>query len=352
MHWLDYNIKLWYIFLIKDKLFQRVYNYSRKHLSYKRHFPRLAILFGSNILLSVLIYFLTDSFKTYPDKLPFILLIFAVIIIGVLIDLTQENKQLRELKKQHKKYAQAFLELHNEYKMALKDIKSRDEFLSIVSHELKTPLTVMLLKLHNELQKIHSGSLANFSVHELMEVLKNSEQQIKWLKSMINDLLDVSLITTGRMNLVLEDTDLVSITKQIKMSFSEALKRKKYQVKIRAKAPVVGKWDKVRLEQVITNLLSNAIKYGEGKPIDIQVLRRGNYAKFIIKDNGIGIAFSEQKMIFDLFKRADGSGEYKKGLGVGLYISSQIVKIHGGKIKVASSPTKGSTFTIELPLKK
>ena len=125
-----------------------------------------------------------------------------------------------------------------------------------------------------------------------------------------------------------------------------------YKVKITAKSPVSGKWDKVRIEQVITNLFSNAIKYGGGKPIDIQILKSWGSAKFIIKDRGMGIAASDQKVVFDLFRRSSGNSEHKNGLGVGLFISSQIVKMHGGNIKVTSTPVRGTNFTIELPLKR
>ncbi|MDP3758378.1 MAG: HAMP domain-containing sensor histidine kinase, partial [Candidatus Daviesbacteria bacterium] len=158
--------------------------------------------------------------------------------------------------------------------------------------------------------------------------------------------------TTGRMDLKPENTDLVAITKQVTESFSEILKKDKNKIKIQAKSSVLGKWDKSRIEQVVTNLISNAIKYGNGKPIEIKIFKSGNQGKFIIKDQGMGIPPHEQKVIFDLFKRASGPGEYKKGLGVGLFITSQIVKIHDGKIKVSSIPAKGATFTIELPLKK
>ncbi len=321
-------------------------------MSLKGNFGNLFIKVALKLLFGILIYFTIIFYGNYQDKVFLSILIAGAIIISFLIDLNLENSELRKLRKQEKIHARSFILLNDDYKLAQKDIKARDEFLSIVSHELKTPLTVMLLKLHSELNNIRSASLANFSVHKLVEVLKNSEKQIRWLKSMINDLLDVSLITTGRMNLQLEATDLVNVTNQVKMSFSEVLKREKYKIKINAKYPVIGRWDKVRLEQVITNLLSNAIKYGEGKPIDIEILKRGNNARFIIKDRGIGITSGEQKVIFDLFKRASESNGYKKGLGVGLYISSQIVNIHGGKIKVSSIPTKGTSFTIELPLKK
>lgn len=336
----------------RDKLYNRIYNYSRKSVSFRGNLTGLVIKLGINSLFGMLLYFGVASFKDYPDKVLLPLSIAGAIVISFLIDLTWENSEIKKLRKQEKIYARSFTLLNDDYRLAQRDIMARDEFLSIVSHELKTPLTIMLLKLHSELNNIQSASLANFSVQDLVEVLKNSEQQIKWLKSMIDDLLDVSLITTGRMDLKLENTDLVAITKQVNQSFSEMLKRKRIKVKIQAKSAVVGKWDKVRIEQVITNLFSNAIKYGEGKPIDIQISKSRNTGKFIIKDRGIGISSGDQKFIFDLFKRAPEPGEYKKGLGVGLYISYQIVKIHGGKIKVSSIRAKGTSLTIELPLKK
>ncbi len=264
----------------------------------------------------------------------------------------RDSKEVKKLKAQQIEYARNFTVLHDEYTIALKSIKARDQFLSIISHELKTPLTVMLLNLHSLSKSVQNDSLASFSIHELVKILKNSELQIKWLKSMIDDLQDVSLITTERMNLNLENTDLANITEQVIQSFSETLKKEKNKIKIQAKSVVVGMWDKVRIEQAITNLISNAIKYGGGKPIDIQISKSGGNAKFIVKDQGIGIPSHEQKVIFDLFKRASGPGEYKKGLGVGLFITSRIVKIHGGQIKVSSTPANGATFTIELPLKK
>ncbi len=328
-----------------------LYNYSKKYLSYKQRFIRYAITFGSSSLLAAVIFLLVDLSNTYPNKIPLYIVIFTVIATVAFLELVKEDKEVIKLRAQQKTYARSFITLHDEHTEALKNIKARDQFLSIISHELKTPLTVMLLNLHSLSKSVQSDSLASFSIHELVKVLKNSEQQIKWLTLMINDLLDVSLITTGRMDLKLENTDLVAITRQVTQSFAEMLKKEKNKIKIQAKSAVLGGWDKVRIEQAITNLVSNAIKYGEGRPIEIKIFKKGNQGKFIIKDHGIGIPAAQQKVIFDLFKRASGPGEYKKGLGVGLFITSQIVKIHGGKIKVSSTPAKGTTFTLELPLK-
>lgn len=336
----------------KDKLYNRVYDYSRKYSTFRKKFAGLVIKLCLNTVFGVLIYFSIDFFNYYQGKVILSLSIAGAIITSFLANLAWEKSEIKKLKRQEKIYARTFTLLNDDFRLAQRDIKARDEFLSIVSHELRTPLTTMLLKIHNELNNIRNAPLANFSVQELVGVLKNSEQQINWLKSMINDLLDVSLVTTGRMNLKLEDTDLLNVTKQVKQSFSEILKREKYKLKISTSSHVIGKWDKARLEQVITNLLSNAIKYGNGKPIDIQISKSGSNAKFIIKDGGVGMTPEEQKVIFDLFKRASGPKEYKKGLGVGLFITSQIINIHGGKVKVSSIPSKGTSFTIELPLKK
>src|SRR5680860_171503 len=299
----------------KGKLFN-LYNYSKRQISYKRQLVRYLLIFWTNTLFGILIYFSIDLFKTYPDRTPFYLFFLIIvalsailgglysallttgiisleayflfrafyktyldltlyiqlvfftggaIIISYLINLIKETKEITKLKQQEKMYASTFIQLHDEYEIALKNIKARDQFLSIVSHELKTPLSIMLLKLHDMLNSIQNVSLANFSIQQLMNVLKNSEQQIKWLSLMINDLLDVSLITTGRMKLQLENTDLVSVTEEVRQSFSEMLKKERYKIKIHTKSSVVGRWDKVKIKQVITNLVSNAIKYGENK---------------------------------------------------------------------------------------
>jgi len=336
------------ITLDKDRLYQRVYDYSRKSLSFKHKFAVLLIKLSLNSIFGILIYLFIVLLKGYPDN-TLLLYILGAVLMSFLIELNWENGEIKKLRKQEMVQSRTLTSLFNDYKLASRNIRARDEFLSIVSHELKTPLSVMLLKLHSELENIRSSSLANFSVHELIAVIKNSEQQIKRLKLMIDDLHDVSLITTGRMDLQLENIDLVAVTKQVVQSFSEMLKKEKSRLKIKTKAAVLGKWDKARIEQAITNLVSNAIKYGEGKSIEILIFKKGANASFIIKDSGIGISAEEQKFIFDLFKRAPRAREYKKGLGVGLFITSQIVKMHGGKIKVSSAPAKGTTFSIELP---
>ncbi|MBI2028578.1 MAG: HAMP domain-containing histidine kinase [Candidatus Levybacteria bacterium] len=397
----------------QDKLYSRLYSYSKKYIPYKwlgklgldninqQQITHLLTSYGLPVVLSTIALLTTYIFKFYPDKIPFYMLysifvalsswygglgggvlttgiiasgvvfflssniqyeltgslligllsfIVSAVTVSFLIGTARRTNEIKKFKEQEKAYSQTFTQLFGEHIKARKEIKARDEFLSIVSHELKTPLTSMLLKLHGMLNSVYNVSLANFSVRELMQVLENAEKQIKWLTAMINDLINVSLITTGRMNLKIEDVDLVGTTNRVLQNFSELLKREKYKIRIEAKSPVVGRWDEVRIEQAITNLVSNAIKYGRGEPIDIKILKTGDSARFIIQDRGIGIHPNEQKVIFDLFKRAEEQNGNHKGLGVGLYITSQIVKVHGGSIRVSSAPMKGSLFTIDLPL--
>lgn len=277
--------------------------------------------------------------------------ILSAVFLSYLISWAKRHKEIEVLKEKERVYARTFKDVYEEYTKALNEIKARDRFLSIASHELKTPLTSMLLKLSDILNRIKNVSLARFSIPELMRVLQNAQDQVKWLTAMINDLLNISLMTTGRMNLSRQKMDLVKITRTVKESFSEVLKREKYSIRIDASSAVFGNWDKTRIEQAITNLFSNAIKYGRNKPIDIQIFSHGDVAKFVIRDRGIGISREDQKIIFKPFERPKSVAGYKKGLGVGLYLTDMIVKSHGGHIKVESVSGKGTTFTLELPVK-
>lgn len=229
--------------------------------------------------------------------------------------------------------------------------RARDEFLSIASHELKTPLTSMLLHLQSVLNNIRNQSLADFSIEKTMNMLESTQQQSKRLARLINDLLNVSLITTGRLELEEEQVDLAIITKDVVGRFAQRAEKAGSAVALKADTSIVGHWDKFRIEQVLANLLSNALKYGLGKPIHITLEKKDSQAVLHVQDFGIGIPKDQLAKVFDRFKRIVSPREYR-GLGIGLYICSQIVKAHHGKISVVSVPKKGSTFTIELPLKK
>ncbi len=300
-------------------------------------------------------YFFLPSYNlfTFTQFIPMLQIVLFIVegfFISFFIDIGKRRDNVKDYRKREKEQAERLLELENKYAQAQEEIQSRDEFLSVASHELKTPLTSMLLQIQTALHNIRSVSLAQFSVEHLLKMLESAENQTKRLSRMINDLLNVSLITTGKMDLELEELDLEEIVRNVLEDFSQKLEKENYEIVVHVIEPVIGQWDKVRIEQAISNLISNAIKYGRRKPIDITISKRETMGRLIMKDQGIGIPATELKRIFALFQRAVSSNDYK-GLGVGLYITNQIIKAHGGKISVTSREGKGSTFTIDLPLK-
>lgn len=237
------------------------------------------------------------------------------------------------------------------YQDAKEAVQARDEFLSIASHELKTPLTSMLLQLQTVLHSIKSESLANFSIDKTMTMLESTISQSKRLSKLVNDLLNISLITTGRLELEKEEVDLTKVTKEVVSRLEETAEKSGSTLAFEGKGKITGKWDKIRLEQVVTNLITNGIKYGASKPVMVKVSNSNNIAQLQVSDQGIGIPEDQKKIIFNRFERGDVKGSYK-GLGVGLYLVNEIVKAHGGKVEVESKPHQGSTFTVKLPLKK
>lgn len=278
--------------------------------------------------------------------------IFLFLSEGILISLIIECGRRRHTHTYHdikKELKEKIIRLEKEYASAKKEIRSRDEFLSIASHELKTPLTSMLLQTQTALYNIRNVSLAHFSIEKLLKMLESVENQTKRLSKMINDLLSTSLITTGNLQLVYEKVDLETIISDVLEEFSMRIQNEKYELIYTQKESVIGQWDKIRIHQAISNLISNAIKYGNRKPIELALRKENNTALIIVTDHGIGIPKEQHEKIFGLFERAVSPTEYK-GLGVGLYITKKIIEAHNGSISVSSKAGKGAIFTIKLPL--
>jgi len=289
----------------------------------------------------------------FPSPDIFWLDLIVVCIIGLFISfLLDKARKIDEIFKHKKQIYDLVKKLTREKiinEEAKAEIKLRDEFLSIASHELKTPLTLVLLQIQNALHNIRNVSLANFSVSKLLEMLESVEQQTNRLSRMISDLLNVSLITTGKLNLEKEKTDLAAIVKDVSKRLPEIMNQKGYPISVSSKGSIIGNWDKIRVEQAIINLLSNAIKYGNKKLVEVKVQKSDSVAKLIIKDKGIGIPKEVRNRIFERFERGNGVKSIQ-GLGVGLYITRQIITAHKGTIKLDSKENNGSTFTVELPL--
>ncbi|HUQ85279.1 MAG TPA: HAMP domain-containing sensor histidine kinase [Candidatus Limnocylindrales bacterium] len=280
----------------------------------------------------------------------FILYLVESIFLSYLVEFLKKRDRVSEFKKHEKELNKKIIELDEINLNLQKEIRSRDEFLSIASHELKTPLTSMLLQTQTALHNIRNVSVARFSFESLLKMLESVENQTKRLSKMINDLLAVSVLTVGNLQLEPEDIDLNELVKGVLTDFEARIEKEKYILNFDPKDKIIGFWDKIRIEQAVSNFISNAIKYGEHKPIEIKTSKSKNHAIFSIKDQGIGISKQKQKMIFELFQRAVTPEQYK-GLGVGLYITQKIIQTHQGSVEVDSNPGKGSEFKMKLPLK-
>ena len=275
---------------------------------------------------------------------------FVGAFISYIIHISKAQDRIAEYQRKLRQTHQIIETLEKNFDNAQTEIKARDQFLAIASHELKTPVTSMLLQVQTAIHNIRNVSLANFSVATLLKMLEDTEQQSRRLSKMVNDLLDLSLITTGKIDLEYEETNISQIARQVADRFATRVPDGN-QLQISIQKPVICYCDKLRMEQAIINLVSNAIKYGKNQPITIEVSSTSEKAKITVSDNGIGIPVDQQKKIFNRFERAVSPRDYK-GLGVGLYITYQIIKAHKGKIHLSSQVNKGSTFILEVPLKK
>jgi PAS domain S-box-containing protein len=226
-------------------------------------------------------------------------------------------------------------------------VELRDEFMSIASHELKTPLTALSMQIQL-LSHLTSLEVANEKIADLSN---RAYRSIKSLINLLNDLLDVTRIRVGKLTLEKESMDLRVAVRNAILSLQEETDQKGISVTLEAVEPVQGKWDSSRINQVLSNLLSNAIKYGEGRPIEISLSANQDSGRvsLLVKDYGMGISPEMQTQIFERFQRAVSSAKIS-GLGLGLYIVQQIIDAHGGSIRVESQLKEGALFIVELPM--
>jgi signal transduction histidine kinase len=223
----------------------------------------------------------------------------------------------------------------------------RDEFLSIASHELKAPLTSVIMQLQLLRRSVKLDANTAPPPERLARTLDGSLRQMDRLTALIDDLLDVTRIEAGKMSYHFEPVELNELVQEVTERLAGHLDAAACPFKLALTESVIVNCDRFRIEQVVTNLITNAAKYGAGTPVDIRVSCSTTGASITVKDQGMGIAMEKQSRIFDRFERAI-SHEKISGLGLGLYITRQIVEAHQGAIEVRSAPGKGSTFTVEL----
>jgi signal transduction histidine kinase len=229
------------------------------------------------------------------------------------------------------------------YAASRRAVQVRDEFLSIASHELKTPLTALRLQAA-QLER----AFTECDPHKGVERAAKVSKTVQRLVHLVEELLDVSRISADQLRLDREQVDLTEIVRDVVARVHEQASRAGSEIHVSVPGPVVGTWDRFRIDLVIVNLLGNAIKYGEGKSIEVKIECTNDLAIVSVCDHGIGIAPDDQRRIFDRFERAVSSRSFG-GFGLGLWIVRQVVEAHGGTIRVESALGRGATFRVELP---
>jgi len=223
-------------------------------------------------------------------------------------------------------------------------VRMRDEFLAIASHELRTPLSTLVLRLGLLERHAAAGDL-----EQVKSSVSRAKDQTERMRRLVDRLLDVSQLASGRLQLEMEPGDLGEVVKEVVERFSEDASHAKCELHLNAGRGVAARVDKFRLDEAIGNVISNAIKYGAGKPIGIELKARDGKAMLVVEDRGIGIPTEDLSRIFGRFERTTISNNYG-GLGLGLYIAHQVVEQHDGTIRAESRAGGGARIVIELPL--
>ena len=233
------------------------------------------------------------------------------------------------------------------YDEAQRAVQLRDDFISIASHELKTPLTTLQLQV-GAIQRGFERD-ATPPPEKLVAKIGLVDRQVDRLGTLVNALLDVSRATAGRLQLTLEPVDVAQLIRDVVGRLQPDLTSARCPVTLELEPDVVGQLDRLRVDQIVTNFIANAIKYGAGRPIEIAAARRGGDVVISVTDHGIGLDEGDHARVFDRFARAV-SAESFAGLGLGLWIVRVYVEAMGGTVRVQSQLGEGATFSAALPL--
>jgi PAS domain S-box-containing protein len=243
-------------------------------------------------------------------------------------DLTEKKQTEQEYEAVRQQLAQA--------------LAGRDEFIAVAAHELRNPLNVLAL-----LWRVMDRTPGASSDRALIE---RSRAHLARLTSLVDRLLDVTRIRSGTFDLYREPCELNGLIRDVIEKFP--IEHSQGRIVLELEPRIEGNWDRLRIDQAITNLVSNAIRFGAGKPVLINGRADEDRALLTVRDRGIGISLKDRERIFDRFERCGSrTNNHGSGLGMGLWITRQIVEAHGGAVEVESEPEQGSTFIVSLPLR-
>jgi signal transduction histidine kinase len=251
-----------------------------------------------------------------------------------------------ELYQQRETLKQQVEALRESQEITKNAVEARNRFISVAGHELRTPLTVLRLQLSMARRKFMQ-SPSELTTDTASQLLDQLDRQVERLVPLVDEMLDVSRIQSGKLQIRLERFDLSALVADVVERFEPLLSEAGCEATLDCPENAIGEWDRFRIEQVLSNLLSNAARYGGGH-VRTGLRCEPEAVELRVSDQGPGIAEEDQQRIFQPFERADAVNG-KAGLGLGLHIVRQIVEMHGGTIRVESEPGDGATFIVRLP---
>ena len=271
--------------------------------------------------------------------------------VQVFVDLYRQRTELRRqlvaLEESRRRQQALVSELQTVQIDLKRALQMRDEFMSMVVHELRTPLSVLAMEVRVRQHQVAAGNTAFFATENLSKMFERDQRQVRSLTRLIDDMLDVSQIQHGKLSIRRDRCELGALLRRVVAEMQGQCSDVPIALEDDG-AGLVGEWDEFRLEQVVVNLLTNAVRYGGGKPIRVALSHLPGAAAIRVSDEGVGIAPDDRVRVFEQFVRV-GDRLRTPGLGLGLYITKQLVEAHGGTISVESTLGEGSTFTVALP---
>jgi signal transduction histidine kinase len=275
--------------------------------------------------------------------------------VNVFVELYRQRqetrRQLRALEKSRQVQEKLVEELQTTHGELQNAVRMRDDFMSMVAHELRTPLNTLYLETQLRKRQLDRGNTALFDAAYLGKMVARDQRQIKSMVRLIDDMLDVSRLRSNRLSLQPTEVDLPELLGRVVDSLSNQAMASGSSITLTLTPtePLSGHWDEFRIEQVIVNLLTNALRYGGGLPVEVSMKATKDGVRVEVRDQGVGISESDQQRIFEQFERAVGNDK-TGGLGLGLFITRQLVQAHGGQLEVQSRIGEGSVFSVHLPL--
>jgi signal transduction histidine kinase len=258
------------------------------------------------------------------------------------------RRQIEALEQARQRQEATLAELNAAQVQLQRALAMRDEFMSMVSHEMRTPLNTLYLETQLRKMQLERGNMAAFGAEQLQRMVARDDRQIQSIIRLIDDMLDVSRIRSGKLSLRPGWVELSGLLRRLVHDLTPQATTAGCTLTLDADTPVSGWWDEFRIEQIVVNLLTNALRYGGQQPVEVALLVEPDWVRIEVRDHGAGVAPEQQDKIFEPYERGVGN-EVPSGLGLGLYISRQLAEVHEGSLTLRSQPGEGAVFSLALP---